>query len=116
MDKCCFVEFDRACNSVDSISNWRYEWGLTGVAVTVLMMKTPINLLLLFVSFLQHHSISASLKNSIAAVIGAYKTYADNRCPDFLNVALALILCIVGIMFGPIVSCMCFVAYHGLFR
>ena len=81
---------------------------------------TPINLLLLFVPLLlilQHHSISASLKNSIAAVIGAYKPMLLVGVMMFLSVALApYTFALSGLVLGPIVSCVCFVAYQRLFR
>ena len=81
---------------------------------------TPINLLLLFVPLLlilKHHSISASFKNSIAAVIGAYKPMLVVGVMMFLSVALApYTFALSGLVLGPIVSCACFVAYQRLFR
>ena len=81
---------------------------------------TPINLLLLFVPMLlilKHRSIPASFTNSIAAVVGAYKPMLIIGALIFLTVALApYTFALSGLVFGPIVSCMCFVAYQRLFR
>ena len=81
---------------------------------------TPINLLLLFVPMLlilKHRSIPASFTNSIATVVGAYKPMLIIGALIFLTVALApYTFALPGLVFGPIVSCMCFVAYQRLFR
>ena len=81
---------------------------------------TPINLLLLFVPMLlilKHRSIPASFKNSIAVVVGAYKPMLIIGAMIFLTVALAPnTFALSGLVFGPIVSCMCFIAYQRLFR
>ena len=81
---------------------------------------TPINLLLLFVPMLlilKHRSIPVSFTNSIATVVGAYKPMLIIGVMIFLTVALApYTFALSGLVFGPIVSCMCFVAYQRLFR
>lgn len=81
---------------------------------------TPINLLLLFVPMLlilKHRSLSASFSNSIATVAGAYKPMLVIGAMIFLTVALApYTFALSGLVFGPVVSCVCFIAYQRLFR
>lgn len=80
---------------------------------------TPISLLLLFVPLLlilKQSSIVEALKNSAKALVSAYKPMLVIGTVIFLTVFLApYTLALSGLVFGPIVSCACFVAYQRLF-
>lgn len=86
----------------------------------MLASVTPINLVLLFVPpliILKQRSILASLSSGVAAVVYAYKPMAIMGILVFLTVFLApYTLALSALIAGPLITCMCVVAFRRLFR